>query len=112
MTNRIYLGIFTDWDSVMRYFNVKPQLQEPNYVYAFYDIEYYSGEAFVIYSDDGETFKFVAGSHCSCYGLENQWEPETYSASEFIGLVKDAMRYEIPIKQTPHVLAWLAEVAR
>ncbi len=43
-------------------------------LYAKYECECYEGQAEVIYEKDGELFE-VSGSHCSCYGLENQWEP-------------------------------------
>lgn len=42
---------------------------------ASYSYEDYSGLAFVLFRKDGELFE-VNGSHCSCYGLEDQWEPE------------------------------------
>lgn len=46
-----------------------------NILFAAYDIEYYSGEAFVLFERDGVLYE-VNGSHCSCYGLEGQWEEE------------------------------------
>lgn len=45
---------------------------------ASYTYESYSGEAFVLFSRDGKLWE-VNGSHCSCYGLEGQWEPEETS---------------------------------
>ena len=35
----------------------------------------YEGSAFVLFRRDGQLYE-VNGSHCSCYGLENQWDPE------------------------------------
>jgi hypothetical protein len=35
----------------------------------------YDGIAFVLYCKEGALYE-VNGSHCSCYGLEEQWEPE------------------------------------
>lgn len=35
----------------------------------------YSGDAYVLFEKDSTLFE-VNGSHCSCYGLEGQWEPE------------------------------------
>ncbi len=43
---------------------------------ASYSYEDYSGSAFVLYRKDGQLFE-VNGGHCSCYGLEGQWEPES-----------------------------------
>ena len=42
---------------------------------ASYTYENYTGDAFVLFERDGKLFE-VNGSHCSCYGLEDQWEPE------------------------------------
>lgn len=35
----------------------------------------YDGGAFVLYRESGKLYEVNAG-HCSCYGLEEQWEPE------------------------------------
>jgi len=42
---------------------------------ASYTYEDYSGDAYVLFRRDGKLFE-VHGGHCSCYGLEGQWEPE------------------------------------
>jgi hypothetical protein len=42
---------------------------------ASYSYEDYQGDAFVLFERDGKLFE-VNGNHCSCYGLEDQWEPE------------------------------------
>lgn len=52
-----------------------PDLEGCSIIYAEYENEYYEGSAFVIFEKDGKVFE-VNGSHCSCYGLEGQWEPE------------------------------------
>lgn len=44
-------------------------------IVAHYSYEDYSGNAFVLFRDAGKLYE-VNGSHCSCYGLEGQWEPE------------------------------------
>ncbi|MCK5615726.1 hypothetical protein KAR91_78410 [Candidatus Pacearchaeota archaeon] len=35
----------------------------------------YEGEAFVLFERDGKLYE-VNASHCSCYGLEGQWDEE------------------------------------
>jgi len=44
-------------------------------LFAIYTYANYDGDAFVLFARDGQLFE-VNGSHCSCYGLEGQWEPE------------------------------------
>jgi hypothetical protein len=46
-----------------------------NILFASYGIDNYSGDAFVLFEKDGKLYE-VNGSHCSCYGLEGQFEPE------------------------------------
>ena len=46
-----------------------------NILIAIYELPAYEGYAFVLFEKDGQLFE-VNGSHCSCYGLEGQWEPE------------------------------------
>jgi hypothetical protein len=48
---------------------------------ASYSDENYSGNAFVLYRKDGKFYE-VNGSHCSCYGLEDQWKPEEADLNE------------------------------
>lgn len=50
-------------------------LDSLNVLLATYTYENYSGEAFVLFEKDGALFE-VVGGHCSCFGLEGQWEPE------------------------------------
>lgn len=66
----------------MKYdFNVKwLKKTDVNVLLAWYCYEYYSGSAYVLFKNtEGKLFE-VHGSHCSCYGLEGQWEPEETNA--------------------------------
>lgn len=45
---------------------------------AWYGYGDYDGSAFVLFEHDGKLYE-VNGSHSSCYGLEDQWEPEETS---------------------------------
>jgi hypothetical protein len=47
-----------------------------NVLFASYGYQDYSGDAWVLFEKDGQLYE-VNGGHCSCYGLEGQWEPET-----------------------------------
>lgn len=49
-----------------------------NILFASYTYENYEGSAFVLFEKCGALYE-VNGSHCSCYGLEGQWNPEETS---------------------------------
>lgn len=50
---------------------------------ACYNNAGYEADAFVLYREGGLLFE-VNGSHCSCYGLEGQWEPEETSVNALL----------------------------
>lgn len=50
-------------------------------LFASYGSDNYTGNAWVLYEENGLLFE-VNGSHCSCYGLEGQWQPEEVILSE------------------------------
>ena len=50
-------------------------------LFASYGQEYYEGSAWVLIEKDGQLME-INGSHCSCYGLEQQWEPKPVTLDE------------------------------
>lgn len=46
-----------------------------NILFASYGYANYSGDAWVLFEEDGKLYE-VNGGHCSCSGLEEQWEKE------------------------------------
>ena len=67
---------FCDADDVFGNFNVNDSDRVGvNIIFASYTYEAYEGFAVVIFERGGKLYE-VYGSHCSCYGLEDQWEPE------------------------------------
>jgi hypothetical protein len=73
--------VFADFEDVREW---KPEPSHPiadkadvEILFASYTYEDYYGRAFVLYRNkkDGQLYE-VNGSHCSCYGLEDQWTPE------------------------------------
>jgi hypothetical protein len=50
-------------------------LNESKVYLAWYGYGSYSGSSWVIYEHKGKLYE-VNGGHCSCYGLEGQWDPE------------------------------------
>lgn len=69
----MYYGEFTSWTDVCNEFGIG--MKEPTVLFAAYDLPDYDGYSTVVYVKDGK-FYYVQGSHCSCYGLEDQWDPE------------------------------------
>lgn len=65
-----------------------PALVKPEHLlilFSRYSYEDYAGEGYVLgYDTEKETFFEVFGSHCSCYGLEGQWDEEAIEIEERI----------------------------
>ena len=52
------------------------EIKDCKILLAYYSYEDYEGDAFVLLEKDGQLYE-VNGSHCSCYGLEGQWNLES-----------------------------------
>ena len=59
------------------------ELEGVEIVLASYGTPSYEGYAFVLFKKDGKLYE-VNASHCSCYGLEGQWEPERTSVEDLL----------------------------
>ena len=59
---------------------------------ASYTYENYSGAAIVLLEKDGKLFE-VTGGHCSCHGLEEQWEPGETSIHALIRALNGKSRW-------------------
>jgi hypothetical protein len=68
--------------------------EEPEVLFASYTYESYEGDALVIYREDGKLYE-VNGGHCSCYGLEGQWEPEETTVEALRARLNAKGRYGI-----------------
>ena len=55
--------------------NIDREWENINILFASYGCDNYQGDAFVLFEKDGKLFE-VNGSHCSCFGLEGQFNPE------------------------------------
>jgi len=76
---KVYHDDFESWADVQSQFDTTHA--EPSRVlYAGYSYEDYSGDADVAWLNEDRSIGYVSGSHCSCYGLEGQFDVETYSA--------------------------------
>lgn len=107
-----YDGYFSNWrDVVHQFYGVnyateaeqKKALEncpEPEEVIvAVYEYESYDGTAVVVYRN-GETYYSVYGSHCSCHGLEDQFDPEEHSAIDALNYWKRMAKDGYGIQKT------------
>ena len=75
----MFYGEWDDAKDVFSSFRVNEEDRKGvNIVFAYYSYEDYTGRAFVLFTKEDKLYE-VHGSHCSCYGLEGQWEPEETS---------------------------------
>lgn len=70
----IYLGDFECKEDVQNNFRCG-SLDNCHILLASYSRFDYEGLAFVLFVENGKLYE-VNGGHCSCYGLEDQWDPE------------------------------------
>jgi hypothetical protein len=82
----VYQGSFDSWADVCREFEEVIDLPD-EVLLAAYDCGGYEGYASVIYRQ-ADRYYWVHGSHCSCYGLEGQWDPEEYSAEMLVAALR------------------------
>lgn len=78
MKTGVFVGDFEKEDDIIYHFKIdKSELNNCEIIIASYDTPGYEGYATVIIKNmnDGLYYE-VNASHCSCYGLENQWDPE------------------------------------
>lgn len=75
MLKDVYLGDWNNLDEMLSYFRVDKSAAEGyKVIVATYDCDY-DASAFVLLKK-GRKYYEVHGSHCSCYGLEGQWDIE------------------------------------
>ena len=75
----LLLGEWNNKEDLARDFNLSKQnFDNVNVIYGCYDIDGYEGSAFVLFEQNGKVYE-VNAYHCSCYGLEEGWEPEETS---------------------------------
>lgn len=83
----IWVELFQSWQDICHGFlgwDSKESLPHPTeIIFAGYSYEGYEGDALVIFRK-GRKYYVVNGSHCSCYGLENQWDPEEYASKSIL----------------------------
>ena len=82
----VYFGEFSCWQDVLAQFELGEDPRPDEVIHAVYDTPSYEGLASVIYRI-GDRYYWAHGSHCSCYGLEGQWEPEEYTRGQLVEVI-------------------------
>lgn len=71
-----FYDIFDGIESIKSQFETDDErLDQATHIFAYYNYEDYSGDAYVLFKV-GDQWYQNGGGHCSCNGLEGQWEPE------------------------------------
>lgn len=84
-----YFGMFSCKEDVVNNFAIDAKaLKGAKILLAWYGDGDYCGSAFVLFKRGSKLYE-VHGSHCSCYGLEGQWEPEETSVEALAHILKD-----------------------
>jgi hypothetical protein len=74
-----FLTNFSSVEDIIEQFDApKNALTDAKIYLAWYGYGDYCGYSLVVFEKDGKLWE-VNGSHCSCSGLEGQWEPEETS---------------------------------
>lgn len=110
--NSIYLQNFTDREQMEQSFQTTIP-EDAKILLAWYGYGDYSGSTFVLFMQDGKLYE-VNGSHCSCNGIEGQWDPEETSiealehimnnGSKFSGDYEGGAEAEIELRKVLEIL--------
>ena len=77
--SKVFLNGWEDESGLLSDFNIqKEDIEGCNFIVADYAMGDYEGSAYVLFQKDDKLYEVTAG-HCSCYGLEGQWEPQETS---------------------------------
>lgn len=80
------------WEEVQAHYHTDEPAPDEILI-AVYQTGDYEGSSVVAYRN-GDKYYYVYGGHCSCYGLEGQFEPEEYESKElFIAALKIMIPY-------------------
>lgn len=79
--------------------------REDELLFALYDAHDYDGWAWVLFVRDGQLYE-VVGSHCSCFGLEEQFDPEP-TTIEALAMRNYTWQLEGSGLKVQDVVAWI-----
>lgn len=85
-----------DWEDILSDFSESKEDHPAPDEILFYEYTYecYEGSAKGYYRR-GDLYYAIGGSHCSCYGLEGQFDPEEYTLETFRGIMERYAELEI-----------------
>lgn len=89
--NGVYVGDFSRREDVEDQYKVSLP-DDVKIVFAYYSYQDYSGDSVVLFKQGRKLYE-VRGSHCSCYGLENQWDPIEMSEDALMHIFKEGEYY-------------------
>lgn len=80
MENQIYFGLWSSYGGMRASWREDDGFPpEADILFASYDGGTWDGDALVVFRDTDGSLSESNGAHCSCYGLEGQWSPESTS---------------------------------
>ena len=100
----IYEGDFDSRKDVEREYQVQLE-KNVRIVYAGYWYEDYSGDSVVLFKQGRKLYE-VRGGHCSCYGLEGQWDPDVVTKEQMLHMFKEGTRYNHCKQQIAQAMNW------
>lgn len=84
-----YLADFDCKEDVISSFGLRDdELHGAFILLAWYGGGSYDGSAFVLFERGGHLYE-VNGGHCSCHGLEGQWDPEKTTVEAIVHRVEN-----------------------
>lgn len=99
-----FVGEFSGYKNVCDEFQIPlKQLNEYEVLVAAYIYGDYEGYAFLLLRKDEKLYE-VHASHCSCYGLEGQFEPEETTSQALMYRLANGFIYEYEPLANPDVI--------
>jgi hypothetical protein len=101
----IYNGSFDCKEDVLESFKVPKEDHHMHIIYANYNHEDYDGSAFVLFIKDGKLYELY-GSHCSCHGLEQCYDPEQIS----LPILKEKIKRGTYVFSSPEIKEFFVDL--
>ena len=71
-----------DWSELQKEFEMN-ESEPDELIFVSYDGDGYDASIFIMYRN-GSKYYIVEGSHCSCFGFEDQWDPTEYENKDIL----------------------------